>query len=81
MVEVKLWQTSIAKNQRFFTKERIFFLVYIIKKAHVVPIIATPVQYWFVNNYVNCDQLNTLYNKNFEAKETRARDKIVAQFK
>ena len=41
----------------------------------------TLVQYWVFINYVDWDQFNTLYNKNFKAKETHAKDKVQAQFK
>ena len=81
MVEVELWPTSVAKNQRLLTGKRIFSLTYIIRGAHVVPATAALVQYWFVNNYVDWDQFNTLYEKDFEVKGTCATDKVVAQFK
>ena len=42
----------------------------------MVPVIAAPVQYWFVNNYIDWDQFNTLYDKDIKAKETRAADKV-----
>ena len=53
IVEVELWPTSVAKNQRLLTKEKIFSLANIVKGAHMVPATAAPVQYWFVNNYVD----------------------------
>ena len=81
MIEVKLWQTSVAKNQRFFTRERIFSLANIIRRAYVIPATAMPVQYLFVSNYVDWNQFNTLHDKNFKAKTTRAADKVAAQFK
>ena len=78
MVEVELWPTSVAKNQRLLTEKRIFFLAHIIRGAYVVQARAAPVQYWFVNNYVDWDQFNTLYNKNFEVKGICAAEKIAA---
>lgn len=58
--------------------KRIFSFAYIIRGAYVVPAIAALVQYQFINNYVDWDQFNTLYDKNFKAKKTRATDKIAA---
>lgn len=53
MVEVEPWPTFVAKNQRLFTKERIFSLTHIIRGAHVLSAIVVLVQYWFVKNYVD----------------------------
>ena len=81
MVEVEPWPTTEARNQRFLTGEKIYFIPHIIKKAHVVPATAPPIQYWFVNNYIDWDQFNTLYDKNFKTKGMRTTDKIAGQFK
>ena len=45
MVEVEPWPTSVAKNQRLFTGEKIFSLAHIIREAHVLPVTAVPVEY------------------------------------
>ena len=81
MVKVKPWPTSVTKNQRLLTKEKIFSLVHIIRRAYVLPATAAPIQYKFVNNYVDWDQFNTLYDKDFEVKRICAADKVAAQFK
>ncbi len=81
MVEVEPWPITIGKNPRFLTGERIYSLAHIIKGAHVIPASLPPVQYWFVNNYIDWDQFNTLYNKDFKRKGTRVADKIACQFK
>ena len=81
MVEVEPWPASVAKNQRLLTGEKIFSLAHIIRGAHVVPATAAPVQYWFINSYVDWDQFNILYDEDFEVKGTCAADKIAAQFK
>ncbi len=47
----------------------------------MIPAILPPVQYWFVNNYIDWDQFNTLYDKDFETKKMRVADKIACQFK
>ena len=81
MVEFEPLPTFVAKNQRLLTGKRIFSLAHIIRGAYVVPATAAPIQYWFVNNYIDWDQLNTLYDEDFEVKRTRAADKLAAQFK
>ena len=81
IVEVKLWPIIIKKNPRFFTEKWIYFLAHIIREAYMIPATLPPVQYWFVNNYIDCDQFNILYDKDFEKKKTRIIDKIACQFK
>ncbi len=81
MVEIELWPITIGKNPRFLTEERIYFLVHIIRGAYVILAILPLVQYWFVNNYIDWDQFNILYDKNCERKRMRATDKIAYQFK
>lgn len=81
MVEVEPQPISIGKSPRFFTGERIYFLAYIIRGAHVVPVTLAPIQYQFVNNYIDQDQINMLYNKDFEIKRMRVANKIANQFK
>lgn len=39
------------------------------------------IQYYFVNKYIDWDQFNTFYNKNFKIKKTRIVDKTAYQFK
>lgn len=44
----------------------------------MVPAIAAPVQYWFVNNHVDWDKFNTLDDKDFEVKRTCITNKVAA---
>ncbi len=81
MVEVEPWPTTKTRNQRFFTEERIYSIPHIIIGANVVLATAPQIQYWFVNNYIDWDQFNTLYDESFEMKGTRASDKSAGQFK
>ncbi len=53
MVEVEPWPITIRKNPQFLTGERIYSLAHIIRGAHVIPATLPPVQYWFVNNYID----------------------------
>lgn len=81
IVEVEPWPISLRRSPRFFTGEKIYSLAHIIRGAHVVLATLLPVQYWFVNNYIDWDQFNTLYDKDFETKGTRTADKIACLFK
>ena len=81
MVKVKSWATTEAKNQRFLTEIRIYSIPQIIRGAHMVSVTAQSIQYWFVNNHIDWDQFNTLYDEDFEMKETCAVDKVAGQFK
>ncbi len=76
MVEVEPWPITIRKNPRFLIGERIYSLAHIIRGSHIIPAILPPVQYWFVNNYIDWAQFNTFYDKDFERKRTRTVDKI-----
>lgn len=58
-----------------------FFHEYIIREAYMILAIIAPVQYQFINNYVDWDQFNTQYNKNYKVKKMCTTDKIAAQFK
>ena len=53
MVEVEPWPTFVGKNQSLLTGKMIFSLAHIIRGAHMVSATAAPVQYSFVNNYVD----------------------------
>ncbi len=81
MVEVEPWPITIGKNPRFLTREKIYSLAHIIRGAHVILATLPPVQYLFVNNYIDGDQFNILYNEDFERKKMHAADKIAYQFK
>lgn len=55
MIKIKLWPTTETINQQFFKREKIYFIVYIIKKAHIILAIAALIEYWFFNNYIDSD--------------------------
>lgn len=81
MVEVELWLISTGRSLRFFIEEKIYCLAYIIRGAYVVLATLLPIQYWFVNNYIDWKHFNMLYDKDFEMKRTCAINKMVNQFK
>lgn len=46
-------------------------------EAYVITTILLPIQYKFINNYIDGDQFNTLYNEDFEIKRIHIADKII----
>ncbi len=81
MVEVESWPITIGKNPRFLIGKRIYSLAHIIRGAHVIPATLPPGQYWFVNNYIDWDQFNMLYDEDVKRKGMRVADKIACQIK
>ncbi len=80
MVKFKPWPIIIERNPQYLIEKRIYFLAHIIRRVNMILATLLHVQYWFVNNYINWDQFNTFYDKNFEKKETYATNKIIYQF-
>lgn len=58
-----------------------YFLIYIIKERYMILAILLQIQYYFINKYIDWDQFNIFYNKNFKIKEKRIVDKTTHQFK
>lgn len=76
MIEVELWSNFVTKNQRFLKEKKIFSLIYIIREVHTILAIVA-----LINNYIDCDQFNILYNENFEIKRMYNTNKVATQFK
>ncbi len=81
MVEVEPWPTTEARHQRFLKGEKIYSIPHINRGANAVPATEPLIQYWFVNNYIDWDRFNTLYDEDFETKGTSDVDKVASQFK
>lgn len=43
MVKVKLWLIIEMRNKKIFIGEKIYYIPYIIRKAHIVPAIVAPI--------------------------------------
>ena len=52
-------------------------MLIILKSAHVILAAEKNFKLHYINNYINWDQYNTLYDENFLTNEIRARIKIV----
>ncbi len=78
MIELEKMRTSIAKNPRNLSAHRIFEISLILRSAHVVSRDQDKVVF-YVNNYINCDQFNQLYNPDWMEKSIRNADAVVCK--
>lgn len=49
--------------------KKIYSLAHNIKGVYIVPATLLSILYWFVNNYINWNQFNTPYDKDYEMKK------------
>ena len=76
MIEVEPWQQSLAKCQRSIGGRRIYDLSLVLRSAHIVPSkLGSEPQSFIINPWVDFDQFNTLYDKDFLLKGKQAADK------
>ncbi|KAI9840208.1 MAG: hypothetical protein M1837_001836 [Sclerophora amabilis] len=76
MVEVERWPESRARQPRNLGQRRFYGMSTILRSAHVIPA-RDKVSY--VNNYIDWDQYNTLYEPDFLNNGTRIAERFVAQ--
>jgi len=62
MVELEDWPHNQAVNTRALGPCRFYNMAIIIRSAHIVPATAG---IYYINNYINWDQYNTLYDPDF----------------
>lgn len=79
MVEVERWRDPTSLNPRILTNRKVILLPNIVRSAHVVPAGPNPT-FWYINNYIDWDQFNTLYNPEFLSIGTRVADKIATSY-
>ena len=78
MVEVKDWPIVHSQNPRNIGHRRFFDMSMILRSAHIVPTGTTGVYY--INNYVDWDQYNTIFDPDFIANGTQDADRIAKQY-
>ncbi len=80
MVKVEHWQDLISLNARILTNQRVIQLLpNIVWSVHVV--FARPNQiFLYINNYIDWDQFNILFNLEFLSIRTRIADKIATSY-
>ena len=73
MIEMKTWPRTHAKSPRNLNGRRFYDLSMIMRSAHLIPS-GINSDVFYVNNYIDWDQFNTLYDEEFLAKGIRAAD-------
>ena len=73
MLEVEKQPVHTAKNPRLLGARRFYNLSNIIRSVHLIPVNEKFTRF-FVNNYIDWDQYNTVYDPEFIAKRTRVAD-------
>jgi Plavaka transposase len=71
MVEVKRWPRSSVNTRQVLGGGRFYSMPSILRSAHVVPAATSCPDLYYVNNYIDWDQYNTLYSDNFLEEGTR----------
>jgi hypothetical protein len=62
IVEVKKWP---CLNSQVFKSSRFYLILFILQSVHIVPATTSYPDLYYINNYINWDQFNTLYMDNF----------------
>jgi hypothetical protein len=68
MIELKNWRDEIARNSKNLRANRMYNISSVIRSVHVV---FSETEHYYVNNYVNWDTYNTVYDENFLKNEVR----------
>ena len=77
MIEVEPSLESQAKNPRKLGHRRFYEMSNVIRSAHVVP---AGKGRSYINNYIDWDQYNTLYDVDFINNGTRVADRVAREF-
>ena len=72
MIEVEEWPQPTVRTPRTLVGRRFYELTNIIRSAHLIPGRCNGKDMFYVNNYIDFDQFNTLYDPGFEEKGTHA---------
>ena len=81
MIEVARGRQSNAANPRTLGSRRFYGLPSIERSAHVVPATIRGKEFFYVNNYIDWGQYNSIYNPDFLSTSTRAAELIYKQLK
>ena len=81
MVEVEEHRLPDAINDCGHTSRRFYSLPSIIRTAHVIPRGLTDGPTYYINNYIDFDQFNTLHDAGFLKAESRAAKRVAERSK
>jgi hypothetical protein len=68
MIELKNWRDEIARNFKNLKVNKIYDISIVIQSAHVT---LNEFEHYYVNNYVNWDTYNIIYDENFLKKRIK----------
>jgi hypothetical protein len=72
MIELKNWRNEIAKNLKNLKANRMYNISSVIQSVHVI---LSETEHYYVNNYVNWNRYNIVYDENFLKSEARRAEK------
>jgi hypothetical protein len=78
MVEVEPWPSSTARSTRVLGGCRFYSMSTVLRGAHVIPSNVEEVLY--INNYIDWDQYNTIYDEDFESSGKAAADEVFSKY-
>jgi hypothetical protein len=68
MIELKNWRDEIARNLKNLRVNKIYDISIVIQSAHKI---FSKSEHYYVNNYVNWDTYNIIYDENFLKKRIK----------
>jgi hypothetical protein len=72
MIELKNWRNEIARNFKNLKANRMYNISSVIRSVYVI---FSEIEHYYVNNYVNWDTYNIVYDENFLKNEVRRIEK------
>ena len=79
MVEVEDWPVVHSKNRRDIGHQCFFNMSTILRSAHII--LTGNVGVYYINNYVDWDQYNTIFDPEFLKHGIYDADKIARQYR
>jgi len=75
MIEMKNWSINLIRNSRKLKAHQFYWLTNVIWSAHVM-LINENMSIYYVNNYIDWDQYNTLYDEDFLKKRRQKMNEL-----
>ena len=78
MVEVEDWPQVRTQNPRNIGHRYFFDMSTILRSAHIIP--TNNIGLYYINNYVDWDQYNTIFDPEFLTNGIRDADRIAMEY-
>ena len=79
MVEVEDWLQVCTQNPRNIGHRYFFGMSTILRSAHIIP--TDNIGLYYINNYVDWDQYNTVFDPEFLTNGIRDADRIAIEYR